>query len=173
MQMSTALRNLDDKVLGRLGRGGHDGHSTTDGSRAVDDTSGTRADTRPDDGVYPDEPHHARGSGSPEQSPRRPTGDVVRHVLGVVWQVARYVFLALALVVFLGIVLTFAPTNEDNALVSTVLSWAETAAGPFRDVFTADEPRRELLYNYGLATAVYLLAASLVTKLPGRRGATA
>jgi hypothetical protein len=162
MRLPTALRNLDDRVIGRSSRkGAHEG--STDGDTTVDTTSRTATDG--------EEGHHVRGDrGGESTPPRRPAGDVVREVLGVVWRVARLVFLALALVVFLGIVLTFAPTNEDNRIVSTILEWAETVAGPFRDVFTADDPDRELLYNYALATLVYLVAASLVTKLPGRRG---
>jgi hypothetical protein len=167
MRLPTALRNLDDRVIGRGSRkGAHEG--STDGDTTVDTTSRTGPD-----GEEGRDGHHVRGDrGGESAPPRRPAGDVVREVLGVVWRVARLVFLALALVVFLGIVLTFAPTNDDNTIVRTILDWAETVAGPFRDVFTADDPDRKLLYNYALATAVYLLAASLVTKLPGRRGTT-
>ena len=108
-----------------------------------------------------------------ERSRRRPAGDVVREVLGVVWTVSRYVFLALAALVVIGIVLKLAPTNEDNGLVSAGLSAAEWAAGPFRDVFTPDGENLKVLFNYGLAAVVYLVAASVVSRLPGRRGTAA
>ena len=161
MRTPSSLRKLDDRVLNR---GRH---------RGGDDPSHDEPDTPPSSAPAADDRgghHHARGDATRPQRPRRPAGDAVREVLGVVWRVARYVFLALALVVFLGIVLTFAPTNDDNTIVSTLLSWADWAAGPFRDVFTADDEDRRLLYNYGLATVVYLVAASLVGKLPGKRG---
>ncbi|MFP5218656.1 MAG: hypothetical protein ACLGIG_02805 [Actinomycetes bacterium] len=151
--MPTKLRALDDRLLGPR----HD--------------RGTREAPRGDDGeVYPDEP-----TGPVESTPRRerrPAGDVVREVLGVVWTVSRYVFLALAAIVVVGIVLTLAPTNEDNSLVSAGLSAAEWATGPFRDVFTPDGENLQVLLNYGLAAVVYLVAASLVQRLPGKRGAT-
>jgi hypothetical protein len=156
MRMPTALRNLDDRVLGRKDKGSQ--QAASDGDVYPEDRDGDTRESRP--------ARSERG----ESPPRRPAGDVGREVLSTVWRVARIVFLLLALVTFLGIVLTFAPTNDDNRIVSAMLSWAETVAGPFRDVFTAEDPRRALLYNYALATAVYLLAASLVTKLPGRRG---
>jgi hypothetical protein len=173
MRTPAALRNLDNKVLGRRGRPRDDAAAPRRGDR--EDHDG-HTDVHPSEGTGSSQDevtrsHHTGRGRAPQPRATRPAGHVVREVLDVVWRVARLVFLALALVVFLGIVLTFAPTNDDNPIVSTVLGWAETAAGPFRDVFTADESRRELLYNYALATAVYLLAASLVTRLPGKRGA--
>jgi len=93
-------------------------------------------------------------------------------VLGVVWTVSRHVFLALAALAALGVALTFLPTNDGNALVRNGLDLARWATGPFEDVFTATDERRAILYNYGLAAAVSLLAALLVRKLPGRRPAS-
>jgi hypothetical protein len=155
MQMPSALRHLDDRVLRRKGR-------------TPDAGAGHRE-------VYPDDPHdgpvgHGGQARRTEGSGHRPAGDVVREVLGVVWTVSRWVFLALAAVVVIGIALTFLPTNGDNTLVRNGLDLAAWAAGPFVDVFTADTARRELLYNYALAALVYLLAASLVSRLPGKRG---
>jgi hypothetical protein len=144
MRMPAALRNLDDRVLGDRGK--------------------PREDEHPD--VYPDErrePARVR-----DERPPASTGDGFREFLGVFTRVSRAVFLLLALVVFLGIVFTVAPTNADNPIVSTVLDVAGAAAGPFSDVFTVSgDAQRELVVNYGFAVAVYLLAAMLVTKLPG------
>lgn len=157
--MPTALRNLDDRVLGRRGT--------------------RHADSSGHGDVYPDEhgadeqgpgergAHVTRVEPTPTTEPTGSARDGALKALGVVWVVLRVVLLLLALVVVLGIVFTLAPTNEDNVIVRNALSLAETVAGPFRDVFTADDADRELLYNYGLATAVYLVAATLVGKLPG------
>jgi hypothetical protein len=144
MRMPAALRNLDDRVLGDRGKSHEDEHAD----------------------VYPDERREpARGR---DEGPPASTGDGFREFLGVVVKVSRLVFLLLALVVFLGIVFTIAPTNGDNPIVSTVFDVAAAAAGPFSDVFTvADDEQRELVVNYGFAVAVYLLASVLVTKLPG------
>lgn len=143
MRLPTALRNIDDRVLGRKGSR-HSRHSD----------------------VSPDE--HGTHVTEVERAPAKDKShDGVLTALGIVWRVSRVVFLLLALVVVVGIVFTLAPTNEDNVIVRNALSLAETVAGPFRDVFTADDADRELVYNYGLATAVYLLAASLVGRLPG------
>lgn len=98
---------------------------------------------------------------------RSPRGDGLKEFLTVVYRIARLVFFLLALVVILGIVFVLAPTNADNVIVENVLELADTVAGPFRDVFTADDAEREMVINYGLAAAMYLLAAFLMTKLPG------
>jgi len=119
-----------------------------------------------------------RGSGGRDDTDsraggRRPHGDRGAgrtQVLHVVYLVARVVFLLLALAVGLGIVFTLTPSNPDNGLVRTSLSLAETAAGPFQDLFTVDgDPERALLVNYSVAGVLYLLTAALVTRLPGGR----
>ena len=156
MPLPDALRSLDDRVLGARRR------------RAVGEPGGS--DQRPA------RQHHAGPADAADDEhragrPRRPSGDGVREVLGVVRTVAKLVFLALAALTALGIALTFLPTNDDNALVRNGLELARWATGPFEDVLTAASERRAVLYNHGLATAVYLLAALLVTKLPGPRAA--
>jgi hypothetical protein len=92
--------------------------------------------------------------------------DGVPTFLSVVYRVSRLVFLALALIVALAVVLILAPANDDNVIVSTIFDWAEQVAGPFKDVFALDGAEREKVVNYALAAVVYLVAASLVTKLP-------
>ncbi len=68
----------------------------------------------------------------------------------------------------LGIVLILTPSNPDNVIVRNGLDLAEFAAGPFRDLFTVDgDPKRALAINYSVAGVLYLLAAALVTRLPG------
>lgn len=153
--MPSALRSLDDRVLGdRKRRDGADGH----------------ADGSDDHGTSPDEGRTVERSGTSEEPrARRSTGDGFREFLTVVARVARVVFLLLALVLVIGIVFVLAPTNADNSLVSWVADLSETVAGPFRDVFTVDDDDRELVVNYAVAAGVYFLAAALVRKLPGTK----
>lgn len=145
MRMPTALKSLDDRVLGKRGAE-HD-------------------DDRHE--PYPDE----QRSGEREVVERRPrtsgTGDGLRELLGVFYRVSQLVFFALAAVLVLGIVFVLAPTNADNSIVQFVADVSEGAAGPFRDVFTVQDDERELVVNYGFAAAVYLVLGLLVTKLPG------
>ena len=169
MRMPTALRSLDERVLGSRKPKG-------------DDPSGT---IPPDDDL---EPHRktpdsstsdrsTSGSGTSDRTqsavrpavPRRPsTGDGAREALTVVYRVSRVVLLLLAAAVVLGIVFVLAPTNPDNSIVRLVMDLADGAAGPFIDVFTvADNAERELVVNYAFAAVVYAVLASLVLRLPG------
>lgn len=147
MRMPTALRNLDDRVLGNRGKKSEDA--------PYPDEPGTSEIER-------DKPVRGRESSGPPPN----TSDGFREFLAVVARVSRLVFLALALIVGLGILFTVAPTNEDNVLVRFVLDVANAVAGPFRDIFTVDDnAERELVVNYGFAAGVYLLLSVLVPKL--------
>ena len=152
MRMPTALRSLDDRVLGDRGK-----------SRRRPDSEAPR-EQHDEHEPYPEETTERETTR--ETGPRRgSTGDGLKQFLSVFTQVARAVFLLLALIVILGIVFILAPTNSDNVIVDNVLDVADSVAGPFRDVFTADDAEREMVINYGLAAGVYFLAAALVRKL--------
>ncbi len=148
MRMPTALKSLDDKVLGRS----------------------HRSDA---DEPYPDEPRAGETRTIERHDHGRPrpgTGEGLREFLAVLYRASKVVFLALAAVLLLGTVFVLAPTNADNSIVSFVADLADGAAGPFRDVFTvSDDAERELVVNYGFAAAVYLVLGLLVTKLPGAK----
>jgi len=147
MRLTNVLSSLDDRVIRR--------RKQPPASDAADPTADQRDST----------------SRRAAADSRRPSGDAGRKVLGVVWRIARLVFLLLAVVVVLGVVFTLAPTNPDNVIVRNALELAAKAAGPFRDVFTNADPKRQLTFNYAVAAAVYLLAASLVRRLPtGKKG---
>lgn len=143
MRMPTALRSLDDRVLGDRLTGGagreHDGRVTD---------------------PYPDQTRTRV-----VERPAPPAGDGPREVLRVVCRVSRAVLLGLAAVVALGVLFVLAPTNPDNALVSAVDDLSRWAAGPFRDVFAVDDAQRELVVNLAFAAAVYVAAAALVGRL--------
>ena len=138
MRLPTALRRMDDRVIGDRFR-----------RREVVEV----------------EPGQTRAAARP-RLPN--TGAGAHEALTIVYRVSRAVFLLLAVVVGLGVVFTLAPTNADNVIVGNVLSLASDAAGPFRDVFTVpDNAERELVVNYAFAAVVYLVVSAVVGKLPG------
>ena len=165
MRTPAALRKLDDKVLGDRFRSGDGEHEHRDAAESRSADAASRGRSRDDAEPYPDEPRTRTVERTAAPTPN--TGDGLREVLAITYRVSSLVFLALALAVGLGILFTVVSTNGDNAIVSTVLNVAEAAAGPFRDVFTAGDEQRQLVTNYGFAAGLYLLAAVLVTKLPG------
>ena len=161
MRMPTALRNLDDRVMGsRRGSHVHD-----------EDTHDTH-DTHDRD--HHDGHHDGERTVRTERRPaaRTGNGDGLASFLAVFWRISRLVLLVLGLVLVLAIAFMLLPANEDNVVVRNVLSLAETVAGPLKDVFTVDDPERQRIYNYGLAAVIYFVLASVVGKLPtGRKKA--
>ncbi len=159
MRMPSSLRSLDDKVLGRRSR--KDGAGDADLDPAGDATTQAVERVR----------SSPREVSRPSARPGLPVPDstnAVREVLGITYRLSALVFFLLAVTVALGIVFTLAPTNADNVIVRNVLSIAEGAAGPFKDVFDiADKPRRQLSVNYGFAAFVYAFVGYVVGRLPG------
>lgn len=155
MRMPAGLKNLDDRVIGRKRRGRADehdgGHDAADSASSGDhDETGERTVVR-----------------TVETPPaRKGNGDGLQTFLATVWRIARLVLLALALVLVVAIACVLLPTNEDNVIVRNALDLGERVAGPFKDVFTVDDPERMRIYNYGLAAAVYVVLGSIVGKLP-------
>jgi hypothetical protein len=86
-----------------------------------------------------------------------------------VWLVAGVI----AGVLVLGIVLTLAQANEDNALVDAALSVGEFFAAPFEDMFELDRRRHQTALNWGIAAAVYLLIGALLAAALRRLAAAA
>jgi hypothetical protein len=183
MRLPEGLKRLDDRVLGSRG-------PSTGGTRAGGRRSDEHEDVHPQDEersvakteetseTTTTEPRtekverttrtkRGRDDGDGDGgSAARGNGDGLQKVLATVWRISRLVLLALGLLLVLAIALTLLPANEDNTIVSNVLSWAESVAGPFKDVFTVDDPERMRIYNYALAAVVYFLLATVVSKLP-------
>ena len=78
----------------------------------------------------------------------------------------KYVLIALAVIVLLGVLFTKVPTNGDNVIVRNVLTLARDVAGPFKDVFAPSRAQDALVVNYLVAAAAYVVLAMVVGKLP-------
>lgn len=159
MRMPTALRNLDDKVLGdRLRRRSEPAEERpTEHDEQHDDERDQRRRGR--DVAETEEAADERSKGG--------TGDGLRDFLAIFYRIARLVLLLLAALLVLAIVFTYANTNKDNTIVSHVLDYAKDVAGPFKDVFTVKkDAKRAILYNYGLAAVVYVALSLVVQRLP-------
>jgi len=190
MRVPAGLKRLDDRVLGakasrtdgtRTGARRSDGHEDVypqDKERSVEQTeSGSQTTTEP---TEPTEPTAERKQ--PEERTERierrtrsarddgkgagRRGDGLPTFLATVWRISRLVLLALGLLLVLAVALILLPANEDNVIVRNVLDYAQTVAGPFKDVFSVDDPERMRIYNYALAAGVYFLLATVVGRLP-------
>ena len=88
------------------------------------------------------------------------------------WGIARIVNLiarVIAAVLVAAILLVVLEANRSNEIVEAVLDAGRFLAGPFKDIFSLDNPKTEIAVNYGLAAVVYLMVAGLITRLLVRR----
>lgn len=152
--MPEGLKKLDNRVLGDKGKGD-----------AAEPHDAPDTETAPRERVVVEEresPRRGRGASPALGS----TGDGLAAFLAIFWRISKLVLILLGVVVLAAVAFLVLPTNDDNVIVRNVLSLAEDVAGPFRDVFTADDEDRRRIYNYGLAAVVYFVLALVVGKLP-------
>ena len=81
---------------------------------------------------------------------------------------ARIVRIAAAVVcgiIALAILFVLLDANAGNSIVSTVLDWGKTLAGPFDGIFRLDSAKWTVALNYGIAIVVYAIVAGLIVRL--------
>jgi hypothetical protein len=67
-----------------------------------------------------------------------------------------------------GVVLTIFEVDSDNAIVDVVLDVAEFLGAPFEDLFSADDRKTQVVFDWGLAAFVYALIAVTVAAVVNR-----
>jgi hypothetical protein len=70
---------------------------------------------------------------------------------------------AAALILVLGILLTWGDANPANTIVDATLDAGRWLATPFHDAFTRSNPKHQLYLNWGIAAAVYYVLARVVS----------
>ncbi|RAY15639.1 hypothetical protein DPM19_07560 [Actinomadura craniellae] len=100
------------------------------------------------------EPEERRG---PRRWPRSRTNPIS----GMIWGAGC----AAALILGLGMLLTWSDANPGNGFVSATLDAGTWLATPFRDVFTNPDPERQMYMNWGLGAVVYYLLGRLFSTL--------
>src|SRR3954453_2258600 len=81
---------------------------------------------------------------------------------------ARIVKLAATLVVGVivaGILCHVLGANASNDVVSALYDAGRFLVGPFHGLFSLSDPKLEIAVNWGIAAAVYALAAALIVRL--------
>jgi hypothetical protein len=87
-------------------------------------------------------------------------------------RIIKLVAAAVAGVIVLGILLFVLGANQSNWFVEAVMDAGRWLVQPFDDLFTIDNRKTELAVNWGIAAAVYYLAAMLIAVLLARMSAT-
>ncbi len=70
-----------------------------------------------------------------------------------------------AAIIALGIAFVIFDANKANGIVSFVLRVAGDLVGPFKDLFTPKDPKRNVFVNWGLAAVVYLVLGLFVARI--------
>ena len=78
----------------------------------------------------------------------------------VIWLIA----IVAALVIILHVVLVLFEANPANSFVDFIADAASTLAWFFRDLFNLDDPKLEVVVNYGLAAAVYIALGRVLAR---------
>ena len=69
-----------------------------------------------------------------------------------------------------AILLRVLEANQSNAIVEGVTDLARTLVGPFKDLFTIENPKVEIAVNWGLAALLYFIVGSLIARILRRMG---
>ena len=88
---------------------------------------------------------------------------------------ARVVMLitwVLVAIIVAGILLRVLGANAYNSLVSNVHDLGKTLVGPFKDLFSIEDPKVSIAVNWGLAALLYLFVGSLIARVLRRIGVT-
>jgi hypothetical protein len=80
-------------------------------------------------------------------------------------RLVRLVAWIVALIIVAGIVLRLLDANMGNVIVRDIHDAASFLVGPFKNVFTPNNPKASIAANWGLAAIVYLLVGSLIAGL--------
>jgi len=84
---------------------------------------------------------------------------------GAGWGIASLIWLiavVIALILVFHIILVFAGASQSNAVVDFISDSAHNLAWVFRGLFDVDNPKVQVLLNYGVAALVYLGVARLI-----------
>jgi hypothetical protein len=92
----------------------------------------------------------------------------VRNLSAGLYVVARVIAAIagiIALIIAVGIVFRILGANPDNAIVSFINDLARGLVGPFDGMFKPKDPKTEILVNWGIALAVYLIVGMLIARV--------
>jgi hypothetical protein len=71
-------------------------------------------------------------------------------------------------IIVVGILLVLMKANQNNTIVDFVLDIGRFFTRPFRDLFPQDDPRDNILVNWGIAAVAYLVLGAIIARLARR-----
>jgi hypothetical protein len=86
-------------------------------------------------------------------------------VASILATIVTVITIIAAAILVLHIVFTMFNGNESNNIVRHVSDYADSLAGPLKDLFSFKKPKTNTLINYGIAAAVWVAAGRLIASL--------
>jgi hypothetical protein len=71
-------------------------------------------------------------------------------------------------VIVLGIVLVLVGANQANTIVDFILDIGRFFVRPFRDLFPQDDPKENIVVNWGIAALAYLIVGAIIARIVRR-----
>ena len=133
------------------------GHERTDGGASATGRSGGA-----------ESPGEERGEAKREQAPAGP--GAAASALALVGRIIAGVFALLAAIIIVAILLKVTGANRLNPMVSVLLPTGSFLVGPFEQVFQLDGRNTEVVVNWGIAAALYLVVGQVVGRALGAVG---
>jgi hypothetical protein len=87
----------------------------------------------------------------------RSPGGVITLIAGII-----------ATIIVVGIVLVLIKANQQNDIVDFILDIGRFFTKPFHDLFPRDNPREDIVINWGIAALAYLVVGALIARLARR-----
>lgn len=100
-------------------------------------------------------------------------GEAKDKFVGMLAAVVRWVCLIFALVLVLHIIFTVAEANPKNGIVEFVGSVADNLTLGMGDLFQPEDPKTQVLVNYGIAAVVWLVISAVGAAIIRRVGGLA
>ncbi len=71
-------------------------------------------------------------------------------------------------IIVVGIILVLVDANQRNTIVDFILDIGRFFVRPFRDLFPQDDPKENIVINWGIAALVYLIVGAIIARIVRR-----
>ncbi|MFL6128029.1 MAG: hypothetical protein ACJ73E_03080 [Mycobacteriales bacterium] len=71
-------------------------------------------------------------------------------------------------VIVVGIILVLVGANQSNTIVDFILDIGRFFVRPFRDLFPQDDPKDDMVINWGIAAVAYLILGAIIARIVRR-----
>ena len=71
-------------------------------------------------------------------------------------------------IIVVGIILVLVDANQRNTIVDFILDIGRFFVRPFRDLFPQDDPKDNIVINWGIAAVAYLLVGAIIARIVRR-----